>query len=244
MPAIQPSPNTRQSSRSCDLSPASHTNRTWCLVVRGLVYGEMGSVSDATFLILFYPGNGIGAEGVRSQATAFVARDLKAQGHTARDLTSAGFTMDDLKAAGFTISELRATGIAPLKAPVLSHRTDHPVITNPFAFTDDDDDGWPQRAKWSEEKKARGKPEAEAVETHDHLSPQKMILGDRLYSLVNHHQPQWAPKITGMLLEMEISEILHLIENPETLAEAIREATAILQQVGYNELNDVTIGYR
>jgi polyadenylate-binding protein len=64
---------------------------------------------------------------------------------------------------------------------------------------------------------------------------QKMILGERLYPLVNRIQPQWSSKITGMLLQMEISEILHLIESPDNLAESIREAMSVLQQAGYSD---------
>lgn len=64
-------------------------------------------------------------------------------------------------------------------------------------------------------------------------SQQKQILGERLFPLVSRQQPELGPKITGMLLQMDNSEILHLIESPEALAESIREALQVLQSAGY-----------
>jgi polyadenylate-binding protein len=62
---------------------------------------------------------------------------------------------------------------------------------------------------------------------------QKQILGERLFPLVSRHQPELGPKITGMLLQMDNSEVLHLIESPEALLDSIKEALAVLQSAGY-----------
>ncbi|GLT93477.1 hypothetical protein SLE2022_112690 [Rubroshorea leprosula] len=58
---------------------------------------------------------------------------------------------------------------------------------------------------------------------------QKQILGERLYPLVEKHQPDLVAKITGMLLEMDNSELLLLIESPEALAAKVEEAMDVLK---------------
>ncbi|XP_017629884.1 polyadenylate-binding protein 7-like [Gossypium arboreum] len=58
---------------------------------------------------------------------------------------------------------------------------------------------------------------------------QKTILGERLYPLVQKHQPDLVPKITGMLLEMDNSELLLLLESPESLAAKVEEAVGVLK---------------
>lgn len=57
-----------------------------------------------------------------------------------------------------------------------------------------------------------------------------VILGERLYPLVQQHEQLRAGKITGMLLEMEISELLNLLESPEALQSKVREAIMVLEQ--------------
>jgi polyadenylate-binding protein len=61
---------------------------------------------------------------------------------------------------------------------------------------------------------------------------QKQILGERLYPLVSKENEKHAAKITGMFLEMEISEILTLLEMPAELSNKVREAMAVLEQTG------------
>ena len=56
---------------------------------------------------------------------------------------------------------------------------------------------------------------------------QRMLLGESLYPLVARSQPQLAGKITGMLLEIDQSEILHLIETPDALNSKIEEALQV-----------------
>ncbi|PSS23623.1 Polyadenylate-binding protein like [Actinidia chinensis var. chinensis] len=57
---------------------------------------------------------------------------------------------------------------------------------------------------------------------------QKQILGERLYPLVQKHKPELTSKITGMLLEMDNSELLLLLESPESLVAKVEEAEKVL----------------
>ncbi|XP_071728275.1 polyadenylate-binding protein 7 [Rutidosis leptorrhynchoides] len=58
---------------------------------------------------------------------------------------------------------------------------------------------------------------------------QKQMLGERLYPLVNQHEPDLAAKITGMLLEMENWELVLLLESPTALASRVEEAVQVLK---------------
>jgi polyadenylate-binding protein len=59
---------------------------------------------------------------------------------------------------------------------------------------------------------------------------QKNYLGERLYARIQEINPSQAAKITGMLLEMETSEILNVLEDTRTLNGKVSEAVAVLQQ--------------
>ncbi|XP_043103303.1 polyadenylate-binding protein 1-like [Puntigrus tetrazona] len=61
------------------------------------------------------------------------------------------------------------------------------------------------------------------------LKEQKQLLGERLYPLIQALHPTLAGKITGMLLEIDNSELLHMLESPESLHSKVDEAVAVLQ---------------
>jgi polyadenylate-binding protein len=50
-----------------------------------------------------------------------------------------------------------------------------------------------------------------------------------LFPLIHEKYPTVAGKITGMLLEMDNSEILHLLEDRDVLSTRVEEAVAVLQ---------------
>jgi polyadenylate-binding protein len=59
-------------------------------------------------------------------------------------------------------------------------------------------------------------------------SQRKRVLGERLYVKIEQLFPGEAGKITGMLLEMDNSELLHLLEDQAALTDKAREAHNIL----------------
>ena len=60
---------------------------------------------------------------------------------------------------------------------------------------------------------------------------QKNVLGNLLYDFINQRQPEQCSKITGLLLEMDNSQILSMLESPTLLEERISEAIVVLSQV-------------
>ena len=58
---------------------------------------------------------------------------------------------------------------------------------------------------------------------------QKQMLGERLFPLIQDMYPDLAGKITGMLLEIDNSELLHMLESRESLKAKVEEAVAVLQ---------------
>eukprot|EP00999_Lentomonas_sp_LEN2_P000060 NODE_105_length_2292_cov_81.818014_g83_i0.p1 GENE.NODE_105_length_2292_cov_81.818014_g83_i0~~NODE_105_length_2292_cov_81.818014_g83_i0.p1 ORF type:complete len:497 (-),score=156.79 NODE_105_length_2292_cov_81.818014_g83_i0:800-2098(-) len=58
---------------------------------------------------------------------------------------------------------------------------------------------------------------------------QKNALGEKLFTRISTSQPDHAAKITGMLLEMDLSEQINLLESPEQLQGKIQEAMDVLQ---------------
>jgi len=58
---------------------------------------------------------------------------------------------------------------------------------------------------------------------------QKQMLGSKLYPMVAKYQPEMAGKITGMMLEMDNSELLMLLESETQLKNKVDEAMSVLK---------------
>ncbi|CAN4112177.1 unnamed protein product [Withania somnifera] len=64
---------------------------------------------------------------------------------------------------------------------------------------------------------------------------QRTMLGENLYPLVEQLEPETAAKVTGMLLEMDQTEVLHLLESPEALKAKVAEAMEVLRNVSQSQ---------
>jgi len=61
------------------------------------------------------------------------------------------------------------------------------------------------------------------------------MLGESLYPLVEQLEPDAAAKVTGMLLEMDQTEVLHLLESPDALKAKVAEAMEVLRSVAQQQ---------
>jgi len=66
---------------------------------------------------------------------------------------------------------------------------------------------------------------------------QRTMLGEALYPLVDQLEHDSAAKVTGMLLEMDQTEVLHLLESPEALKLKVSEAMEVLRNVAQQQAN-------
>ncbi|RRT35090.1 hypothetical protein B296_00039081 [Ensete ventricosum] len=57
------------------------------------------------------------------------------------------------------------------------------------------------------------------------------MLGEKLYPLVDQLEHVHAAQVTGMLLEMDQTQVLHLLESPEDLKAKVAEAVGVLRGV-------------
>ena len=62
-------------------------------------------------------------------------------------------------------------------------------------------------------------------------SEQKQMLGDRLFPLIKGLFPDMAGKITGMLLEIDNSELVHMLEHKESLSSKVRKYFNFLMNI-------------
>ncbi|THU72192.1 hypothetical protein C4D60_Mb04t09510 [Musa balbisiana] len=68
---------------------------------------------------------------------------------------------------------------------------------------------------------------------------QRMMLGESLYPLVEQLERDHAAKVTGMLLEMDQTEVLHLLESPDALKAKVAEALEVLRTVAQQQQANV-----
>ncbi|VAI87214.1 unnamed protein product [Triticum turgidum subsp. durum] len=66
---------------------------------------------------------------------------------------------------------------------------------------------------------------------------QRLMLGESLYPLVDQLEHDQAAKVTGMLLEMDQTEVLHLIESPDALKSKVAEAMEVLRSAQQQQTN-------
>merc|ERR1711934_304582 len=61
------------------------------------------------------------------------------------------------------------------------------------------------------------------------MQEQKQMLGERLFPLIQRMFSDLAGKITGMLLEIDNAELVHMLEDQNSLKGKVEEAVAVLQ---------------
>merc|ERR1719246_386804 len=76
---------------------------------------------------------------------------------------------------------------------------------------------------------AQGGPLTAAALAAAPAGVQKQMLGEKLFPAVSRYQPELAGKITGMMLEMDNSELLMLLESDLQLKGKVEEAMRVLE---------------
>lgn len=98
----------------------------------------------------------------------------------------------------------------------------------------------PQQQQVSVDQQQAPTPEVQGQLTLSNLSnlpheEQKRVLGEQLFPMVSSLHENEAGKITGMLLELDNSDLLELIENPSALQERVEEAMNVLRDHAQQE---------
>ena len=68
------------------------------------------------------------------------------------------------------------------------------------------------------------------VLTNSGPQQQKQLIGEELYRLIFPMHSDLAEKITEMLLEIDNSELLHMLEVPESLKARVEEVVSMLRE--------------
>ncbi|CAI9769957.1 unnamed protein product [Fraxinus pennsylvanica] len=68
---------------------------------------------------------------------------------------------------------------------------------------------------------------------------QRTMLGEILYPLVEQIEADTAAKVTGMLLEMDQTEVLHLLESPDALKAKVAEAMEVLRNMSQQQASSL-----
>merc|ERR1719389_565798 len=63
-------------------------------------------------------------------------------------------------------------------------------------------------------------------------SVQKQMIGEKLFPMIAKYRPELAGKITGMMLEMDNSELLILLESEQQMKAKVDEALRVLKTTG------------
>ncbi|CAB1342265.1 unnamed protein product [Coregonus sp. 'balchen'] len=58
---------------------------------------------------------------------------------------------------------------------------------------------------------------------------QQLAVCQTLYLLIHTTHPSLAPEITGMIVELENSELLPMLESPQTLPTKVEDASAVYE---------------
>lgn len=76
----------------------------------------------------------------------------------------------------------------------------------------------------------------------DNKEDRDTLLGDKLYGIIKHLEPEEAGKLTGMLLEMDDEEIIRLLCNPPSLRQQVVEAKLVLEGIADdNEAGELAV---
>jgi polyadenylate-binding protein len=80
----------------------------------------------------------------------------------------------------------------------------------------------------------------DALLTADNVT-RESILGERLYPLVLQLNPERAPKLTGMFLQLENAEVINLIESRDALIAKIAEGCEVRDVMDVCSVNVVGV---